>query len=84
MDLDRNKQTVLDTILEGFTEELRQVDGESAVTLAYTHSLHRMWRTALRMLPVPKDRQSSMSAAASEFSLSNSPPISAFTSRVST
>ena len=27
-------------------------DELSAVTLAYTHTLHRAWRTALRMLPV--------------------------------
>ncbi|HEY7948132.1 MAG TPA: class I SAM-dependent methyltransferase, partial [Acidimicrobiales bacterium] len=53
MDLDQSKQATLDSALEAYTEELR-ADGEdeSAVTLAYTHSLHRMWRTALRMLPV--------------------------------
>jgi ubiquinone/menaquinone biosynthesis C-methylase UbiE len=54
VDLDPGKQAVLDATLEAFTEELRKTDdGESAVTLAYTHSLHRMWRTALRMLPLP-------------------------------
>ena len=47
-----NKQT-LDAALTAFTDELRAgADDESAVTLAYTHSLHRMWRTALRMLPL--------------------------------
>ncbi len=55
MELDQGKQITLDAALEAMTEELRQAeDHESAVTLAYTHSLHRMWRTALRMLPVPE------------------------------
>jgi ubiquinone/menaquinone biosynthesis C-methylase UbiE len=53
MELDPTKQTALDGTLNVYTEELRAAaDDESAVTLAYTHSLHRMWRTALRMLPV--------------------------------
>jgi ubiquinone/menaquinone biosynthesis C-methylase UbiE len=52
--LDESKQVMLDATLVAYTEELRKIgDDESAVTLAYTHSLHRMWRTALRMLPVP-------------------------------
>jgi ubiquinone/menaquinone biosynthesis C-methylase UbiE len=55
VELDQSKQITLDAALEALTEELRQADDdESAVTLAYTHSLHRMWRTALRMLPVPE------------------------------
>ncbi|HXQ76176.1 MAG TPA: methyltransferase domain-containing protein [Acidimicrobiales bacterium] len=55
MDLDPSKQTALDATLTALTEELRAAgDGESAVTLAYTHSLHRMWRTALRLLPLPR------------------------------
>jgi ubiquinone/menaquinone biosynthesis C-methylase UbiE len=55
MELDLSKQAALDTTLEAYTGELRAAtDEESAVTLAYTHSLHRMWRTALRMLPVPE------------------------------
>ncbi len=54
MELDQGKQSVLDATLESYTEELRAAsDDESAITLAYTHSLHRMWRTALRMLPLP-------------------------------
>jgi ubiquinone/menaquinone biosynthesis C-methylase UbiE len=54
VELDQNKQGLLDATLEAFTEELRSArDDESAVTLAYTHSLHRIWRTALRMLPLP-------------------------------
>src|SRR5580658_11300604 len=54
MELDLSKQAALDATLEAYTEELRAAaDDESAVTLAYTHSLHRMWRTALRMLPLP-------------------------------
>ncbi len=54
MELDQAKQATLDATLEAYTDELRAAgDDESAVTLAYTHSLHRMWRTALRMLPLP-------------------------------
>src|ERR1700677_1637917 len=53
VELDRQKQATLDMTLTAFTDELRAgADDESAVTLAYTHSLHRMWRTALRMLPL--------------------------------
>src|ERR1700677_2019340 len=53
VELDRQKQATLDQTLTTFTDELRAgADDESAVTLAYTHSLHRMWRTALRMLPI--------------------------------
>jgi ubiquinone/menaquinone biosynthesis C-methylase UbiE len=53
VDLDPGKQATLDAVLEAYTQELRTAgDDESAVTLAYTHSLHRMWRIALRMLPL--------------------------------
>jgi ubiquinone/menaquinone biosynthesis C-methylase UbiE len=53
VELDGRKQATLDEALTAFTDELRAgADDESAVTLAYTHSLHRMWRTALRMLPL--------------------------------
>jgi ubiquinone/menaquinone biosynthesis C-methylase UbiE len=55
VELDPVKQAALDATLQAYTEELRaEGDDESAVTLAYTHSLHRMWRTALRMLPLPE------------------------------
>jgi len=55
VELDQSKQTALDAALEAYTEDLRAAeDDESAITLAYTHSLHRMWRTALRMLPLPQ------------------------------
>lgn len=55
MELDPSKQAALDATLEAYTGELRAAtDDESAVTLAYTHSLHRKWRTALRMLPMPE------------------------------
>jgi ubiquinone/menaquinone biosynthesis C-methylase UbiE len=51
------QQLVLDEVLTAYTDELRQDPAEktAAVTLGYTHSLHRLWRTALRMLPVDKD-----------------------------
>lgn len=53
VELDQDKQIALDVILTSYAEELRLAgEDESAVTLAYTHSLHRMWRTALRMLPM--------------------------------
>jgi len=54
VELDQGKQAVLDATLEAYTNALRASDDdESAITLAYTHSLHRMWRAALRMLPLP-------------------------------
>ncbi|HLI56518.1 MAG TPA: methyltransferase domain-containing protein [Actinomycetota bacterium] len=54
MDLDQKKQAALDAVLMAYTDELRaNRDDESAITLAYTHNLHRVWRTALRMLPLP-------------------------------
>jgi ubiquinone/menaquinone biosynthesis C-methylase UbiE len=53
MELDHDKQVALDGTLEAYAGELGAVgDDLSAVTLAYTHTLHRAWRTALRMLPV--------------------------------
>jgi SAM-dependent methyltransferase len=53
VELDASKEALLDTTLVAYTNELRaNHDAESAVTLAYTHSLHRMWRTVLRMLPL--------------------------------
>src|SRR5580692_2267183 len=54
VDLDQKKQAALDAVLMTYTDELRaDRDDESAITLAYTHNLHRVWRTALRMLPLP-------------------------------
>lgn len=53
MQLDHDKQLALDGTLEAYAGELSSAgDDLSAVTLAYTHTLHRAWRTALRMLPV--------------------------------
>jgi ubiquinone/menaquinone biosynthesis C-methylase UbiE len=54
--LDEAKSRGLDDVLDGYATELRDAgDDTSAVTLAYTHSLHRSWRTALRMLPLPPE-----------------------------
>jgi ubiquinone/menaquinone biosynthesis C-methylase UbiE len=53
VDLDDRKFGVLDTTLAGYADELRQCgDATAAVTLDYTRSLHKSWRTVLRMLPV--------------------------------
>ena len=54
MQLDVVKQRLLDDALDSYAEELQRdpTDATSAVTLGYTHSIHRSWRTALRMLPV--------------------------------
>jgi ubiquinone/menaquinone biosynthesis C-methylase UbiE len=53
MHIDEAKSSVLDAVLADYTDELRRSGNEdAAVTLSYTHSLHRGWRTALRMLPV--------------------------------
>jgi ubiquinone/menaquinone biosynthesis C-methylase UbiE len=54
VNLDEAKSGALDGVLEAYASDLRDSGDETAaVTLAYTHSLHRPWRTALRMLPVP-------------------------------
>jgi ubiquinone/menaquinone biosynthesis C-methylase UbiE len=54
VDLDETKAGALDAALERYADELRAAgEAKAAVTLAYTHSLHRSWRTALRMLPLP-------------------------------
>ncbi len=53
MNLDDTKVRLLDAALDAYVEELRSCgEDTAAVTLAYTHSLHRFWRTILRMLPV--------------------------------
>jgi len=54
VELDPQRQRVLDDRLDAFGAELDAAGNEhAALTLAYTHTLHRGWRTALRMLPVP-------------------------------
>jgi len=56
MNLDDKKSELLDTIFTEYLEELRKLEDETAaVTLAYTHGVHRLWRTALRMLAVSGD-----------------------------
>lgn len=53
MQLDPAKESLLDDTFTRFADELRAAGDETAaVTLAYTHSLHRSWRTILRMLPL--------------------------------
>jgi ubiquinone/menaquinone biosynthesis C-methylase UbiE len=54
MNLDDTKVRLLDNIFDVTgADPPRAVEHTAAVTLAYTHSLHRFWRTVLRMLPVP-------------------------------
>jgi ubiquinone/menaquinone biosynthesis C-methylase UbiE len=54
MNLDDTKVRVLDAALDEYVDTLRSAgEDTTAVTLAYTHSLHRFWRTVLRMLPIP-------------------------------
>ncbi len=56
MNVDEAKSDQLDVILTEYVDELREAgDDTAAVTLQYTHSLHRSWRTALRMLPMPPE-----------------------------
>lgn len=56
MNLDDTKAGLLDAALDEYADELRRAgEDAAAVTLAYTHSLHRCWRTILRMLPVPQE-----------------------------
>lgn len=53
MDLDQAKSDALDRVLHEYAAELSpRVDPLAAVNLAYAHSLHGPWRSALRMLPV--------------------------------
>jgi ubiquinone/menaquinone biosynthesis C-methylase UbiE len=54
VELSQVKQALLDQTLSNYSSEI-QGDAGSAnaqVTLSYTHSIQRSWRTALRMLPV--------------------------------
>jgi ubiquinone/menaquinone biosynthesis C-methylase UbiE len=53
VNLEETKARLLDATLEAYLDELRSAgEAKAAVTLAYTHSLHRLWRPVLRMLPV--------------------------------
>jgi len=54
VNLDDTKAGDLDAMLEHYGGELRlsSDDEAAAVTLAYTHSLHKFWRPVLQMLPV--------------------------------
>jgi ubiquinone/menaquinone biosynthesis C-methylase UbiE len=54
MDLDTDKIELLDAMLVEYTDDLRSAGEEdAAVTLAYTHGVHRLWRQVVRMLPLP-------------------------------
>ena len=54
MELDQEKQAMLDKELTAYAEEIRNDPAEESavVTLAYTHGLHGPWRNVVRMLPV--------------------------------
>jgi ubiquinone/menaquinone biosynthesis C-methylase UbiE len=53
MDLDADKVGLLDATLVEYTDDLRRAGEEdAAVTLAYTHGVHRLWRQVVRMLPL--------------------------------
>ncbi len=53
MDLDATKTGLLDSTLAEYTDDLRTAGEEdAAVTLAYTHAVHQVWRQVVRMLPV--------------------------------
>jgi ubiquinone/menaquinone biosynthesis C-methylase UbiE len=54
MNLDTDKAALLDAMLVEYTDDLRRLGEEdAAVTLAYTHGVHRVWRQVVRMLPLP-------------------------------
>jgi ubiquinone/menaquinone biosynthesis C-methylase UbiE len=54
MNLDADKIAQLDAMLVDYTDDLRRAGEEdAAVTLAYTHAVHRVWRQVVRMLPLP-------------------------------
>jgi ubiquinone/menaquinone biosynthesis C-methylase UbiE len=54
VDLDGTKAAVLDATLTEYADELRSAgEANAAATLGYTHSIHRLWRQAVRMLPLP-------------------------------
>lgn len=53
MNQDSDKAALLDATLAEYTEDLRRAGEEDeAVTLAYTHGVHRAWRQVVRMLPL--------------------------------
>jgi ubiquinone/menaquinone biosynthesis C-methylase UbiE len=54
MEMNEAKQRVLDEVLAAYLSSLHQLpyEDKARVTLEYTHSLHRAWRTLLRLLPV--------------------------------
>jgi len=54
MNLDAEKAALLDAMIVEYTDDLRSAGEEdSAVTLAYTHGVHRAWRQVVGMLPLP-------------------------------
>ena len=54
VNLDVAKAGVLDAALAAYADELRGAgEDNAAATLSYTHSIHRLWRQAVRMLPIP-------------------------------
>jgi ubiquinone/menaquinone biosynthesis C-methylase UbiE len=58
MDLDAATSETIDATYLALAGELRAEGAdEAAVTLAYTHTLHRGWRTALRLLPLDARRR---------------------------
>jgi ubiquinone/menaquinone biosynthesis C-methylase UbiE len=56
VNLEETKARRLDATLGDYLNELRSSgEDQAAVTLAYTHSLHQLWRPALRMQPVASE-----------------------------
>jgi len=57
VELDAVKEALLDEVLADYAGRLGQDPAEqnSAVTLVYTHGVHRLWRSVLRMLPIAAD-----------------------------
>lgn len=54
MNLDAEKAALLDAAIVEYTDDLRSAgEDDSAVTLAYTHGVHRAWRQVVGMLPLP-------------------------------
>jgi ubiquinone/menaquinone biosynthesis C-methylase UbiE len=56
VNVQETKARRLDATLEEYLDEIRLAgEDKAAVTLAYTHSLHQLWRPVLRMLPVASE-----------------------------